>query len=188
MTYPPQGPANPYQHAAYQASGRQVVPERPSQVLTAAVLMFAIGFIGVLMMISLVSDAGHMSSQSVGPAFAGCLGPMLHIAVGVLAVFVLRGQHGPRVAVFCVAGAAALCDGFSVISSATVSSQLSDYAYNYSLGPGYFAILAIVTGLVLIANVVIVIMLATGRAAAWFAAVRAAKTAYPAQNYPTQWS
>lgn len=175
MTYPPQGPTG-YQ-VPYQA---QPAPERPQQVLTAAILMFAIGVIGVLMIVALVTDTALLAGNVSGFGIAGCLGPALHIAVGVLAIFVLRGQHGPRVAVYVVGGIAAICDGFASVMSLVTSSELAGYT---DTGSGVLVFMAVITALVMAANVTAITLLATGRANAWFNAMKG-----PRPIYPPHWS
>ncbi|GIG69828.1 hypothetical protein [Phytomonospora endophytica] len=164
MTYPPQGPYG-YQ-VPYQV---QPAPERPQQVLTAAILMVAIGVIGLLMLLTSLLDVAALGALGGGLSFAGCLGPILHVAVGVLAIFVLRGQHGPRVAVYVVGGAAALCDGFSAVMSMITASELADYN---SGPPAVLVFLSIIVTLVMCATVAAIALLATGRANAWFTAMR----------------
>lgn len=174
MTYPPQGPHG-YQ-VPYQV---QPPPERPPQVMTAVILMFAVGFIGILMVIGVAADAVEISSGFGGFGPGGCTGPALHIALGVLGIFVLRGQHGPRVAVYVVAGAAALCDGFLAATSLfNASTVISGYSSSTS---GVLVFTAIVITLVMAANVAVIVMLMTGRANAWFTAMRQRPSIAPQQ-------
>lgn len=164
MTYAPQDPYG-YQ-VPYQA---QPPPDRPPQVMTAAILMFAIGFIGILMVVGSAANAVQLAGGMTGIGAAGCSGPVLHIAIGVLAIFVLRGQHGPRVAVFVVGGLAALCDGFSAaVSLYGASAGVGDYDNPMS---GVLIFTAIITALVMAAIVAVIVMLASGRAGAWFTAM-----------------
>lgn len=174
MTYAPQDPYG-YQ-VPFQV---HPPPPRPPQVLTAVVLMFAIGFIGILMAIGEAAGAVGLGGSVGGSALGGCAGPALHVAIGVLGIFVLRGQHGPRVAVYAVGGLAALCDGFAAaMSLVNATVDISGYTNPRS---GVLVFTAVITALVTAAIVTVVVMLATGRANAWFTAMRQRPAIAPQQ-------
>ncbi|GLZ77170.1 hypothetical protein Afil01_19770 [Actinorhabdospora filicis] len=186
MTYhPPQQPGGqppypPYQQypPGYAVPQPQAVPvpPRPPAVLTAAVLMFTAGFVGLLMLgadlFRLIGGHGFNGASFSG--IVGCLGPLSQLALGVLAVFVVKGDHRVRGAAVGLAGTAGVIN-------------LLNAAFALYIGLDYADTVPVVYGLLTMvlaaACATALILLATGAGARWFAALRDASRNrwYPAR-------
>lgn len=198
VTGAPSSPAGGYGQPAYgQQPGFGGAPqapgERPQKVTIAAfvtmgmaVLVLISAIVGIVGANQIYDNVTQMSGVTVEASAMDNITPITNFlwAAGftAIALLLLRGINGGRIAAFVVHGLNIACGALGLLALSILSATLAPLAnqgYDVSqIIPGWYFPVVIILGILqLVLPIVAIIMLASKEAGAWFAANSAARAA-----------